>query len=478
MLHTETIVVDLDGTLVNSDMLVENLFLFLRLYPLRFYRLFFWLLRGKAYFKQRLADAILPDVEALPYNHNLLDWLRVQHDAGLRLVLATASDIRIAQAVATHLGIFDEVMGTDGTRNLSAGHKRQALVDRFGERNYAYVGNSHADLPVWRSAAGIHVVNPERGVLAKARLLGEIGLVIEDRPSYLRSILKSMRLHQWAKNILIFVPLLASHRVFEWPLLFDGVLAFIAFGLCASSVYLLNDLLDLQDDRAHQTKRERPLAAGALPIMHAVVLVPVLFLLSFVLALWQLPLFFVLVLAAYYILTLAYSLWLKRVVMLDVVTLAILYTLRVIAGAAAMALVATFWILAFCMFIFLSLAFVKRYTELHDARQKGRADDGNLIGKHRPGKKAVSCFDESLHHRMAIMGDDHICLACSRYREWIIAGVDNFYSGAAGFVELIYQRLEYVVSDIDCGQPKGVNTFIGMRSQMARQEKPKKEEDF
>ncbi|MDT8282954.1 MAG: UbiA family prenyltransferase [Gammaproteobacteria bacterium] len=368
-----TIVVDLDGTLVHSDMLVENLFLFLRHNPLRIFELVLWLFWGKAHFKHKLADAILPEVHSLPYNKPLIDWLAQQRSEGARLVLATASDSRIAQRIADHLGIFDEVMGTQQS-NLSSHRKRTALVERFGERGYEYVGNSRADLAVWQSASVIHVANPERGVLAAARRLGEMGMVFDARPGYWRTLLKALRVHQWAKNTLIFVPLLASHRIFELPLLCNGLLAFVAFGACASSVYLLNDLLDLPDDRQHPTKRNRPLAAGTLPILHTLFLIPGLLVVAFALALWQLPWQFAVVLAVYYLLTLAYSLWLKRIVMLDVIILAMLFTVRVIAGAAAMALTATFWILAFCIFIFLSLAFVKRYTELHDARQNGEKD--------------------------------------------------------------------------------------------------------
>ena len=366
-----TIVVDLDGTLVNTDMLLENLFLFFRLYPARFFVLFIWLLRGKANFKRRLTDTALPSVNDLPYNKTLLVWLELQRANGATLVLATASDKRIANAIADHLGIFDEVFGTEN-ENLNSENKRAALVQRFGEMHYEYIGNSTADLAVWRSAAVIHVANPERGVLAAARKLGEIGQVFDNRPGLIRTLLKALRLHQWSKNILIFVPLLASHRVLELPLFWNGLVAFVAFGICASSVYLLNDLLDLPDDRQHPTKYKRPLAAGMLPIHDALLLIPGLLLFAFTLALWQLPLLFTGVLASYFALTLTYSLWLKRMVMLDVVTLALLYSVRVIAGAAAMSLTATFWILAFCMFIFLSLAFVKRYTELHDARQKGK----------------------------------------------------------------------------------------------------------
>ena len=373
------IVVDLDGTLVYTDMLVENLFLFLRLHPLRIFEMIIWLFGGKAHFKRCLADVIVPEVSLLPYNKELIDWLEQQRTAGASIILATASDIRIARKVAEHLGIFDEVFGTENI-NLSSSNKQMAVVRHFGEQGYEYIGNSTADLAVWRSASVIHVANPERGVLAAAEKVGAVDMIFDNTPPYLYTLIKALRLHQWSKNLLLFVPLLASHRIMEVQLLLNGILAFIAFGVCASSVYLLNDLLDLADDRQHPTKHTRPLAAGTLPIFHALFLMPALLTGAFFIALWFLPVQFAGVLAAYYILTLTYSLWLKRVVMLDVVTLAMLYTIRVVAGAAAMSLVATFWILAFCMFIFLSLAFVKRYTELCDARQKGKIEKSSGRG--------------------------------------------------------------------------------------------------
>ncbi|MBB1077550.1 UbiA family prenyltransferase [Rhodoferax sp. 4810] len=377
--YRRRIVVDLDGTLINSDILVESIFLFLRLYPMRVFEVLVWLFKGKAYLKRRLADIVIPDVRQLPYNKELVAWLAQQRHAGSGLILATASDSRIAKEVARHLDIFDEVLGTEDV-NLSSHNKRDALTQRYGTRGYEYVGNSTADLAVWQSASVIHIANPERGVLAAARKLGAVDVIFESRPPYLRTVIKALRIHQWAKNLLIFVPLLASHRILEVPLLVNGVLAFLAFGACASSVYLLNDLLDLSDDRRHPTKCNRPLAAGTLPILHALFMIPILLICAFGLSLWLLPIQFAGVLASYYILTLTYSLWIKRVVMLDVVTLAILYTARVVAGASAMSLVATFWILTFCVFIFLSLAFVKRYTELCDARKKGEIDQSSGRG--------------------------------------------------------------------------------------------------
>lgn len=370
----QTLVVDLDGTLTLSDMLVENLFLFLRLHPFRIFGVLVWLFRGKAYFKMRLADEVLPDVSNLPYNQRLIEWLQMRRESGAWIVLATASDSRIAANVASRVGLFDDVLGTEGGINLSSSVKRDALISRYGDRGYEYVGNSKADLAVWQNAGVIHLANPEPGVLAAAKRMGNIGEIFDCRKPFLRTMLKAMRVHQWMKNLLLFVPLMASHRFLDVSFIQQGVIAFFAFGFCASSVYLLNDLLDLSDDRKHRTKRFRPLAAGNLPIFHALLMIPLLLGISFTLGLLFLPLDFVVVLGAYYFLTLTYSLWLKRIVMLDVVTLAILYAVRVIAGAAAMSLVITFWILAFCMFIFLSLAFVKRYTELYAARENGHQD--------------------------------------------------------------------------------------------------------
>ncbi|MDM0067666.1 UbiA family prenyltransferase [Variovorax sp. J31P207] len=370
---TRTIVVDLDGTLIRSDLLVESIFLFLRKHPVRFLNIFVWLFKGKAHFKRRIADAVLPDVHTLPYNEPLLAWLKARKAEGAVLVLATASDLRLAQRVAAHVAIFDEVLGTED-RNLAARHKRDALIGRFGQGAFEYVGNSGADVAVWEAATLTHVANPDRGVLVRARRLGRMGELFDDRAGYLGVLRRALRMHQWAKNLLVFVPLLAVHRLTELPLLLDATLAFLCFGACASSVYLLNDLLDLEDDRQHRTKRFRPLAAGAYPIAHAMLLMPALLLVAFGVALLCLPLAFSVVLLGYYALTLAYSLWLKRMVMVDVVALAMLYTVRVVAGTAAISVPTTFWILAFCMFIFLSLAFVKRYTELHEAKVKGNTD--------------------------------------------------------------------------------------------------------
>ncbi|BCQ24021.1 UbiA family prenyltransferase [Caballeronia sp. NK8] len=371
-MRSKPIVVDLDGTLIRSDVLVESGFAFLRAFPLRFYAPLLWLARGgKAMLKTRLAEHANIDVSVLPYDPELIAWLSEARESGRSLVLATASHERFAKGIADHLGIFDTVFATNETINLSAGKKRDALVAEYGEKGFDYVGNSHDDVPVWQAADCAYVVNPLPGVARAAHGNGNVERVFESRPSTLRVWAKSLRLHQWLKNLLIFLPLLAGHFADDSHRVLAAIIAFITFGMCASSVYLLNDLLDLEDDRHHPVKRKRPLAAGAMPLLVGLTLFPVLLFAAFGIAFAFLPWRFGAVLGGYYVLTLAYSTVLKRRVMVDVVVLAGLYTVRIVAGTAAIGAHLTFWLLAFSMFIFLSLALVKRYAELHSMKERG-----------------------------------------------------------------------------------------------------------
>jgi 4-hydroxybenzoate polyprenyltransferase len=371
-MSSRPLVVDLDGTLIRSDVLIESGFAYLKSAPLRFYRPLMWLARGgKPALKAGLAENTNVDVTVLPYDAQVLAWLEEERESGRTLVLATASHERYAHAIADHLGLFEQTFATADGVNLSAQRKRDKLVAEFGEKNFDYVGNSHDDITVWQSAARAYVVNPASGVERAARKVGNVERVIESRPPALRTWMKSLRLHQWLKNLLIFVPLLAAHKLAYPELVVAALLAFFAFGLCASSVYLLNDMLDLEDDRHHPTKRKRPLASGALPLTWGIALCPLLLACAFVLTYLFLPLRFGAVLLGYYALTLAYSIRLKRQVMVDVVVLAMLYTIRIVAGSAAISAHLTFWLLAFSMFIFLSLALVKRYAELHSMQARG-----------------------------------------------------------------------------------------------------------
>lgn len=364
------LVVDLDGTLLHSDLLMETGLVFLRDHPHRFFVPLLWFARGKATLKQELAQAAEIDASALPYDAAVIEYIERARQQGRQVILATASHRQLADRVATHLGLFDAVIATDHRRNLSAESKRDALISNFGERGFDYAGNSRDDLPVWRAARQAIVVNAPAAVERKARALGNVAEVIKTPHAALREWRQALRLHHWIKNLLVFVPLLTAHKHTELALALDALFAFIAFGLCASSVYVLNDLFDLSDDRCHARKRLRPFASGRLSIQSGLMAFPLLLMAAFGLAIWQLPFYFTQALAGYYALTLVYSLWIKRQMIIDVITLATLYTFRIIAGAAALDIPLSFWLLAFSMFIFLSLALVKRHAELFHVRNQ------------------------------------------------------------------------------------------------------------
>jgi 4-hydroxybenzoate polyprenyltransferase/phosphoserine phosphatase len=363
--------VDLDGTLILSDLLLESMLLLIKRNPLYLLRIPLWLLRGKAVLKAEIAARVTVNPAALPYNRELIEWLRSEWAAGRRLWLCTASNERLAQGVAEHLGFFEGVIASDQSTNLAGERKAARLVERFGERGFDYCGNERRDLAIWRHANGAIVTRGgaslERDAARNAPVLCSFPFRV-NRP---RALFRALRPHQWAKNALILVPLLAAHVAGDPRALTAGVLAVVAFCLCASSVYILNDLLDLEADRAHQRKSRRPFAAGDLSILAGLVLAPILLGLAVLITVF-LPAKFQLVFATYYLLTLAYSFTLKGRVLVDAMTLAGLYTLRIIAGAAAVGVALSFWLLLFSVFLFLSLAFVKRFAELDALRRQQR----------------------------------------------------------------------------------------------------------
>ncbi|MGH8444815.1 MAG: UbiA family prenyltransferase [Solimonas sp.] len=367
--------VDLDGSLIRSDLLLESLLLLLKRNPLYLLRLPFWLLGGKAQLKAQIAARVSFNAAALPYTAGFLAWLKAQKQAGRALWLVTASNERLAQGVAQHLGLFDGVLASDDATNLSGRHKAQALMQRFGEHGFDYCGNARVDLAVWRHAHAAVVVNGSPRLQAEAGALTAVSSVFPAPPAdfktRLKTVLKAMRVHQWAKNALILVPAAAAHRIADPDTLLKAAQAFLAFSLCASSVYLLNDMLDLEADREHHSKHARPFAAGTLSLLFGFAAVPLLLAAAAVIGALLSPEFLA-VLAVYYLGTLLYSLRFKREMMLDVLFLTGLYTLRVVAGAAATAIELSFWLLVFSTFIFLSLAIVKRYAELHAMRVQGK----------------------------------------------------------------------------------------------------------
>jgi 4-hydroxybenzoate polyprenyltransferase/phosphoglycolate phosphatase-like HAD superfamily hydrolase len=365
----EILVVDLDGTLLKSDMLYESFWSafgknwrtpFLSVVALG---------RGKAALKDYLRSAAEIDVSTLPYDEVILAYIDAYRQQGGRVALVTASNQILAENIAKHLQIFDEVHGSDDTRNLKGASKAAFLIERFGRNAFQYMGDAHADLPVWEASQEIVTVNAASSLRQKAEDLGKPIEHLVTKAKSMHPYIKALRPHQWLKNSLIFLPMLAAHQL-DAATFVSSLLAFVAFSLVASSVYVLNDLLDLNADRAHPRKRLRPFASGAVPIAHGGYLALALLLGGTLVAAF-LGWAFLLTLGAYYVLTTAYSLTLKRRIVLDICVLAGLYTMRIIAGGVATGIELSVWLLAFSIFFFLSLAAVKRQAELVDMAERG-----------------------------------------------------------------------------------------------------------
>lgn len=380
------LVVDLDGTLVKTDLLHENCLQSLSATAAHHWSSVKNLRAGKARFKQHLANSHTVDYSLLPYDDFVINLIKMVRREGRPVYLATACDTKHAQGIADHLGLFDGIFASNGTINLSSQAKASILVKVFGHRGFDYIGNSSADLAVWAEARKAYSVRAGARV---RRALDRVACDVEHLTvphASIKSWIRAIRVHQYAKNMLVFVPLVTSHAFFIQSF-YSAFLAFCAFCACASAVYILNDLVDIEADRRHPSKRLRPFACGAIPIAHAVVAVPVLLGLSIICAILVSPMFTG-VLTIYFSMTTAYSLLLKRRMLVDVVTLASLYTIRVIAGAVAIEVSISEWLLAFSMFIFVSLALIKRYIELmmqisqkipNSSARDYTSDDANII---------------------------------------------------------------------------------------------------
>lgn len=369
--------VDLDGTVIKTDMLFESMVQLLRRNPLYVFLVLAWWVRGRAYLKSEIAKRVQVNVAGLPLCTGFLDFLRKNAVGRRPVLLVTASDRRLAEDVSRHLGVFSDVLASDGHTNLRGKTKAATLAERFGERGFDYAGNSTVDLPVWGRAREALVVNAGPGLAGAAGKCSSVSGVFDPARSMVSSLVEATRPHQWVKNLIVFVPLIAAHKVFDSALLLNAVVAFVAFSLCASGVYILNDLVDLDADRQHPTKCKRPLASGDLPLSMGLLVFPLLIgaglALGFVLS-WS----FAVVLASYLALTSSYSWRLKQLVLVDVFCLAALYTLRLIGGHEATHVKYSSWLLVFSMFIFLSLALVKRFVEVDAARS---SRDGSVKGR-------------------------------------------------------------------------------------------------
>jgi 4-hydroxybenzoate polyprenyltransferase/phosphoserine phosphatase len=361
--------VDLDGTLVKSDTFVDSLMVLARHHPAAFLRTPLWVLKGKAHLKSQVASLVTLDVAHLPYNLPLLNYLRDEHTAGRKLYLATGADRTLARRIAAHLGIFEDVMASDGTVNLTGNHKLQHLEHRFAE-GFDYIGNALPDLPLLQGAQQAMLANPDlrlRTALKRRRI--PVSRRFVDRARLPFALVKALRVHQWAKNLLVFLPLLLAHSLHLRPVLI-AVAAFMCFCFTASATYIFNDLLDLEPDRRHLNKRKRAFAAGDLSVASGLAISLLLLTLALVTAAY-LPRTFLIYLLLYLVTTLAYSLSLKRIVLVDVIILSSLYTIRMLAGSAATNNPVSPWLAALSIFLFLSLAMVKRFSELQNLHSRG-----------------------------------------------------------------------------------------------------------
>lgn len=364
------LVVDLDGTLLRTNMLLESFLSALGQDWRSFFRSLVALSKGRAALKRHLATAASVEVASLPYDQQVIDYIEAWRASGGRTALVTASDQIYADAIASHLGLFDEVYGSDGTLNLKSEQKGAFLEAHFGLKGFAYMGDATADIPVWKRAATAITVNAPASLRREAARSCEAVAHLSTRSGLVGPFIKAMRPHQWLKNILVFLPMLAAHQI-DRPTVILSVLAFLCFNLVASSVYLLNDLLDLAADRAHPRKRNRPFASGRIPLGYGALMAASLLLVGIALAV-AVGASFVSVMLGYFLLTLSYSLHLKRRIIIDICVLAGLYTIRIVAGGVATNVPLSVWLLAFSIFFFLSLAAVKRQAELVDSAERGK----------------------------------------------------------------------------------------------------------
>jgi 4-hydroxybenzoate polyprenyltransferase/phosphoserine phosphatase len=366
-LATVPLCVDLDGTLIRTDMTVECAVLALKRRPWLAPLLLLWLFQGKSVLKRRLAERVEFDPATLPYNHEFLAFLHYQHAAGRRLILATASDRLVAERIAGHLHFFDKIIASEPGDNVKGPAKLAALQRLFPE-GFDYAGDSPADQSILAAARRAILVDPAP-LLRHAVASPERVFETPARP-LLSSLFSALRVHQWSKNILVFVPIVTSHRITNPADFTAGALTFVAFCFASAGVYVINDIVDLDSDRRHPGKRNRVFASGALPIAAAFLLAPLLFAASAG-VLWFLPGETRFVLGIYCLVSLLYSLYFKSKLLLDVFSLSGLFTLRIVAGHASTGIVLTDWLISFAIFLFLSLAFLKRSSELRNLRNAG-----------------------------------------------------------------------------------------------------------
>jgi len=424
--------IDLDGSLLNSDLFYESILLLIRKNPIFIFYLPIWLMvGGKGYLKEQIAMRVQIDIDSLPFNAELIEFLFQKHKSGRHLVLATGSNIRFAREIADYLGFFDDVIASTGDLNLTGKKKLAVLNERYGMRGFDYVGNSSEDLIIFKQARKSILVNMSSYLLSKAKNTSNVSEIFPPAKKKIRLIIKSMRIHQWAKNFLIFVPLLTSHTFTNSNHIFSTFFSFVIFCFCSSSIYIINDLFDLKVDRKHPNKKKRPFASGELSIQFGLGVFLLLLIISVSIT-YFIQQNLLAVLFFYICLTLAYSFYLKKIMLLDAIILAILYTTRVIAGHVSTNLHFSIWLLAFSFFLFFGLALLKRFCELKNLcliQKEPENDRGYLLSDLQEINilGVCSCFLSILVFIMYISSKEVIILYNYPQVLWLICPILLFW---------------------------------------------------
>jgi 4-hydroxybenzoate polyprenyltransferase len=379
----KVIAVDLDGTITPTDTLYECFLLFIKQYQFKFFILFFYLLKGKAFFKDFIAKNVDFDAKKIPYHEDVLSWLKKERKDGSYIILCTAANKRIANKVSDYLSIFDEVIASDNKINNQGHKKNEYLNSKFGKKNYIYAGDTNEDLKVWSNAKSAVTVNINQSLENKIKKHAEIYKKFYHKSNNFKNWIKAIRLYQWLKNLLIFLPLFASYRFFEEDLFLKTAIVFFSFSFCASAIYIFNDLVDLGSDRLNFIKSNRPFASGKLPIKYGIIVSILLLSASIILSVFV-GNNLIYYLIFYIVLNTFYSLYLKKILLFDCFVLAGFYLYRVLLGSFVSDIAITFWLISFTFIIFLSLAFLKRYSEIITISNKFKKNKNSDI---IPGRK-------------------------------------------------------------------------------------------
>ena len=371
MKEEKCLFVDLDGTLIKSDLLFECLVPIIKNY---FYAIFlapFWLLKGKAYLKDKFSDLVSINPEILPYNNNVLEYIRKEKENGSKIILATASNIKLAKSISDYLGIFDDVIASSKEENLKGKNKlnkiKLYIENNNTNKEFSYIGDSEADVKIFNET-NIPIVVGNKNVFNKIKSKNDKTTFVDGENDFsLKKFFKMIRTYQWVKNFLIFLPLILAHKFLDVNLLLKALVAFFSFSFLASSVYIINDIMDVESDRIHPSKKNRPIASGAVKISSALKVAFILMPLSFIISIF-LGKEFLFVLLTYFITTSCYSFYLKKIMLVDILILSLLYTVRIFAGGVALNIYLSPWLFMFSLFFFFSLACAKRYSELYAVR--------------------------------------------------------------------------------------------------------------